>query len=544
MLGSFAPLVVWGARLGSVAVLGSIVAYAVSRRDHPSALPFGLLAGAFTVWALARLIAPPLPEGSLVESVLSFIGVLSVLTIPIGWVAYTLTYTGRQDVLTWPRMMALLALGPGLMGASLYVFGLRADPMEMPILSTILFEGLLVGALLFIGTYVLLKRYRSHPSVSAVQLTGLFAGVLAPFVVPNITGSGLIGLQRGNTAVGLLVGGAVLAATLHRYPLLTALPTTNPVTRETLVEQLQEAVFVLDWNDRIVDMNAAASTLVSVDRQAVLGQQAQTVFDAVPASATAYETVEQQTPEGMRRYRISRSPIGSGDPPAGAALVFRDVTQRETREQQLEILTRVLRHNLRNRLDVILGQTERITSEEPRKRIQAAVEDLRELGAQARDAEEILDAYTEQPTNSDVMAVVTTVVETMDHRYPDSDLRVTGPDTAGVATHTTMLERALVEVLENAIEHTDRTTPTVEVTVETQTGTGGVQIHIADEGPGLPDREREILASGEETPLKHGQGIGLWIAKWAIDGIGGTITFEDNEPRGTIVIITVPDIPS
>ena len=90
-------------------------------------------------------------------------------------------------------------------------------------------------------------------------------------------------------------------------------------------------------------------------------------------------------------------------------------------------------------------------------------------------------------------------------------------------------------------ENDDAATPRVEITARTPTIDGGVvELTIADNGPGIPTDEKEVLLDGEETPLKHGSGLGLWIVNWIITRTGGRISFERNEPRGSRVTLAVP----
>jgi len=69
-----------------------------------------------------------------------------------------------------------------------------------------------------------------------------------------------------------------------------------------------------------------------------------------------------------------------------------------------------------------------------------------------------------------------------------------------------------VNLIENGIEHNTGPNPSVRVAVELDGDR--VQIRIADNGSGIDDYERSILERGTETPLEHGSGLGLWLAKW------------------------------
>lgn len=75
-----------------------------------------------------------------------------------------------------------------------------------------------------------------------------------------------------------------------------------------------------------------------------------------------------------------------------------------------------------------------------------------------------------------------------------------------------MVRRLLSELVENAVRHTDKTIPRVEITVHFCSEATAEMI-VADDGPGIPERERAILSDGIETPLAHGRGVGLWTVR-------------------------------
>jgi signal transduction histidine kinase len=103
-----------------------------------------------------------------------------------------------------------------------------------------------------------------------------------------------------------------------------------------------------------------------------------------------------------------------------------------------------------------------------------------------------------------------------------------------------LLGLAVDNLLENAVVHTTSLSPTVEVTVRRDEETGTVEVSVADDGPGIPRQEREVLVDGQETPLDHGSGIGLWLVNWIVSESMGTVSFGENDPTGSVVTLRLP----
>jgi len=41
-------------------------------------------------------------------------------------------------------------------------------------------------------------------------------------------------------------------------------------------------------------------------------------------------------------------------------------------------------------------------------------------------------------------------------------------------------------------------------------------VRVGDNGSGIPEHERRTLAGADETPLRHGSGVGLWLVYWLV----------------------------
>jgi signal transduction histidine kinase len=99
---------------------------------------------------------------------------------------------------------------------------------------------------------------------------------------------------------------------------------------------------------------------------------------------------------------------------------------------------------------------------------------------------------------------------------------------------------ALHELVENAVVHNDAAEPRAWLHGWT-TDDGFLVVQVADDGPGIPDEERAVLA-GERvsTQLEHASGLGLWMARWVAGALGGEFAIQSSDGDGTVVELHVP----
>ena len=223
-----------------------------------------------------------------------------------------------------------------------------------------------------------------------------------------------------------------------------------------------------------------------------------------------------------------------------AALGDRETAIRE-REQRMAVLNRVLRHNVRNEMNVILGYAEVIAENAASDDIRRSAETIRRRGnrlVQASDQARWLGQQldVEDPQTVDLAAEAEDIVTEVAAEHPEATVSLSAPDSVHVRA-VPQIGIAIQNLVENACVHHDGT-PTVEVQIETDSDEA--HLSVADDGPGIPTQELSVLQSGEETPLEHGSGLGLWVTKWLVDRSGGTIDFRENDPHGSVVILRLP----
>ncbi|QSG10582.1 REC domain [Halapricum desulfuricans] len=218
----------------------------------------------------------------------------------------------------------------------------------------------------------------------------------------------------------------------------------------------------------------------------------------------------------------------------------RDVTDRKRRNRQLAVLGRILRHNIRNALTVVQGQVELLRWErtDPQDVVGTVLERTDSLLRQAEKEQALTELLrgSAKSVERDLVQLIEAAREDVLETHPDATVTVDTPETA-TATVVSGFERALVELLDNAYRHGSS-----EVSVTVGDRPDSVAIDIADEGPGMPEIERKLLRGDvDETPLFHGAGVGLFLVRQLVVRSGGTITVTDNEPRGTVVTVSLPE---
>lgn len=242
---------------------------------------------------------------------------------------------------------------------------------------------------------------------------------------------------------------------------------------------------------------------------------------------------------------------GHDDRVEGFVAVFTDISERIQREELLqqrendldllrEILTRYLRHNIRNELNVIGGYArlleERLSGADAAyaEIIAETTDRLSRTSETARQYSSLIDQKNEL-FRQDLPELLREIVADVSNRYPDVAFDVDVSD-AGEIYSTIALRVALEELIENAASHNTADDPRVDIRVRSG---DGIRVSIEDNGPGIANEELAAIRQDRETPLIHGSGVGLWLSKWAIEGLGGQLSF-DTGTTGTRAIVELP----
>lgn len=324
-----------------------------------------------------------------------------------------------------------------------------------------------------------------------------------------------------------------------------------------IVERIDDPIMLQDLDGKFRLVNEGLTTFAGYSKEELMGETEHLFMD--DEAATRIEARKRQVLKQERAVQYSISPdfpttesakfstvrypyYGPNGDLSGTIAICRNVTDLESREDQLKVMDRVLRHNLRNDMTTIGMFAQKLADSlsgdllSDAERIQKT---SREVNQMVEKQRKITKFLTDDPVlqNIDLTRLVDTVVNQLSEEYPEADISCSTPPECTVRA-TVSLEEAVIELVENAIVHSDRDQPTITVDLESSDGT---TLAVADDGPGIPEMDRQVLAHGTGLEqLYHGSGIGLWLVHLVVTHASGTVSIEDIDPEGTLVTIYLP----
>jgi signal transduction histidine kinase len=299
-----------------------------------------------------------------------------------------------------------------------------------------------------------------------------------------------------------------------------------------------DPVVVLNAEGTIREYNSAAKQLFP----AVEGAIGEPLDDTVPALADALgrdeDVITVHREDDDFHYRLTFTQIGAGAAPVGKVLTIEDVTEAEEsrravqkEKERLDRFSSVVAHDLRNPLNVADGRLELAreafddadpgaddstrgeTAEhldaaaDALDRMEALIADLLTLAREGRDIGEI------SPVS--LGDVATDCWDTVEG--PEASLVV--EDDPTVQADPDRLQQLLENLFRNAIEHGAEDVRIAVGPLDDEPG-----FYVEDDGPGIPEDDRDEVFEAGMTTNPDGTGFGLAIVKEIVDAHGWSIS--------------------
>jgi len=160
-------------------------------------------------------------------------------------------------------------------------------------------------------------------------------------------------------------------------------------------------------------------------------------------------------------------------------------------------------------------------------------------------AAKVETAYTPNLEKINVTQFLSDIIERLQNKYPSVVFDFRKPnDAVNIHVDKTGLTSVAVNLLENAVKYGIEKSKIS--TVLRQNGQDQITIEIADNGIGIPNKEKEKIferfyrVGNEDTRKTKGTGLGLYIVRQIVLAHEGKITVSDNRPQGSIFTISLP----
>lgn len=240
-----------------------------------------------------------------------------------------------------------------------------------------------------------------------------------------------------------------------------------------------------------------------------------------------------------------------GDPQRAVGIHI-SINERKRYEQRLkqqrdslETLNQMVRHDIRNDLQIVLAYLDTLDMHiegEQAEYLDAAFESAQSAVELTKTARELSEAMLQADADRYPVRLANTLrTQVEELSTADSEVEVSLGDCPADTTvlANDMLDSVFRNLLQNALEHNDKETPEVLVSVTDREES--VLVQVADNGPGIPDDQKEdIFVKGEKGLDSEGSGIGLYLVETLVDQYNGDVWVEDNDPEGAIFTVELP----
>lgn len=216
------------------------------------------------------------------------------------------------------------------------------------------------------------------------------------------------------------------------------------------------------------------------------------------------------------------------------------------RTSMVEVLNRILRHNVRNDVNIISGYTttiqNQIEDDQLGRHLHTIKNSASRLSRISERTQRVQKLLSEEPTRTTELYLpdcLETPIERVDEHAPEANISIEEPgDTELVTRGPSTFPTALADVVEVIVETNDGPV-NIDISVDwastrPRRSQDTAKIVVEDDCEGLPQLDVEAIENEKENPLSHAEGLSLWSLKWAVERANGTL--DAHTPDATVEI--------
>jgi len=562
--------------------------YLWDHRKTPGAKPAAVLLLALFVWSVGYCLEVTGVE-LLTKLFWEKIKYFGLVTLPVALFVFSLEFSRRKSWMTTSRLAALLVV-PAITlllalsndwhrqlwsdwyleptgGASI----LHLEP-GMAFWVNSIYNYILLAA----STVLIIQATIRYPKTYRGQMESMLVGITVPWLGYAVSNLGLFQFPIDLTPLAFTITGLAIAWNIYNYQLQNI----APIAFETVIDSMNDALFILDMENNIVDVNPAGQRTLQRSASKIIGRNAREVFieytdliDLYQHAINIREEIALETDSRNQYFELSISPLTDHqDKILGRAIVLHDISDRKraentmlmARDQALEasrakshFLARI-GHELRTPLGVIRGYADLL--KEP------AYGTLSELQAKAvgeiiDSTQRVSDMVSELLDEARLAAgavqleikpftpalILKDVQEKLSVLAQQKGLALTSVLDPKLPTQLLGDPTRINQMVTNLASNSIKFTKEGEVSLRFyQHSKKQWAIEVTDTGPGIPKKAQEDIfepfrqADGSIARKYGGTGLGLSIVKHLTGMMDGKITVKSKVGAGSTFTITLP----
>ncbi len=336
---------------------------------------------------------------------------------------------------------------------------------------------------------------------------------------------------------------------------------------EEIVDSLSDALITVDQNKKIIIWNEMAKIIFGYEKKEVQQMGLEKIIPPVyrQRHREAYDlfvnSIEDHTSyvskirqfEGLRKsgelfpIELTPSLLKVSNKEFYITAIIRDVTLRKHYEIMLERLERITRHDLKNKLVIISLAAKRLSSISGNQETQVA-KYIEIIQSESKGSVELLDStralilletgeYKRKDESVDLVDLLDLKAEHIQPiaaaRGVSISFRNSISRKVTIQADRSLLERALENLVKNAVEAEDPS-GTVELTLK-ENESGVLILEIHNGGKPIPEDIQKLIFSPYVTyGKKDGVGLGLYSTKLILEAIHGWQISFHSGPKGTV----------
>lgn len=337
--------------------------------------------------------------------------------------------------------------------------------------------------------------------------------------------------------------------------------------RELIIENSSDMMMVLDETGRGQYVSPAVERELGYEPEELVGrmafedihpddqEQAMEIFTRAIEKPDSFMKAEYRIrdADGSWRWVEGRGQNLLDEPDVEGVLInARVIDERKQGEQRLkeqrdnlEVLNQVLRHDIRNNLQTVLANAELLETcgeTESEEYVDQIMDAARDTVRTTQTAGDVIDVLLQPQTDLSRVQIgnkLERTVNSVRNSHEQAVISIEAPLPEVEVFADGMLSSVFRNLLTNAILHSDKEIPEIEVSAAADDET--VQIQVADNGPGIPDDQKgSIFQEGEKGLHSEGTGLGLYLVQTLVERYDGEVWVEDNQPAGSVFVVELP----